>query len=69
METWSNFFNAVVKMRRAQKAYFAKPSYSADKDQLLRIAKDAEKIVDKAIAGHNARVENVNNPSLFGEAR
>jgi hypothetical protein len=66
MKSWSEFFNMVVKMRAAQKAYFVCKDW-AQKERRLNEARDLERRVDAAIKEHTARIENARSPGLFEE--
>jgi hypothetical protein len=63
---WSGFFHAAATMRQKQLAWVAADQYSDKKRQLLVAAKEAEAVVDAAIADHEKRAAESREPGLFG---
>jgi hypothetical protein len=55
-------------MRTEQRAWVAAGPYSDKKKTLLVAATEAEAIVDAAIAAHEKRAAESENPGLFGES-
>jgi hypothetical protein len=66
MTSWSEFFDAVVAMRKVQKSYFRERRNGGPAtSELLNRSKELEKQVDEAIESHQSRVNR--GPELFDQ--